>query len=387
MENGFKAIIKNRFKESAYKAAKIVAPIVENHFTQILAAATSGGEANWQPDSQVIEAIIDTAFWASLRREEGISPRISLALLPPEQAGNSLLFEHKIILSADTLTKLAPGVERPGIHIGVWYEDDLLYIWGTTHNIPDYCLVVDVSEPGLLVVKHRRIVGFGKFVNIAVLKGDQIKVIDQKSAYLPDCPAVLSSLLGFRSSGQNSVNVHIQLAVSMRAHKQGGLLLIVPSGSDSWRESILHPMKYSVSPVFNGLADLIKQNDIEKNSNPWQNALSHEISSIAGLTAVDGATVITDEHELLAFGAKIIRPLSNEIVKKILTTESVAGSKAVIVNPSANGGTRHMSAAQFVHDQRDSLALVASQDGHFTVFAWSPCESMVHAHRIDVLLL
>ena len=34
----------------------------------------------------------------------------------------------------------------------------------------------------------------------------------------------------------------------------------------------------------------------------------------------------------------------------------------------------------------ESTPLV-SQDGHFTVFAWSPCEAMVHAHRVDVLLL
>jgi IrrE N-terminal-like domain len=40
-----------------------------------------------------------------------------------------------------------------------------------------------------------------------------------------------------------------------------------------------------------------------------------------------------------------------------------------------------------VHDQQDAVALVASQDVHFTVFAWSPCESMVHAHRVDTLLL
>jgi hypothetical protein len=30
---------------------------------------------------------------------------------------------------------------------------------------------------------------------------------------------------------------------------------------------------------------------------------------------------------------------------------------------------------------------VASQDGRFTVFEWSPCENMVHAHRIETLLL
>ena len=57
------------------------------------------------------------------------------------------------------------------------------------------------------------------------------------------------------------------------------------------------------------------------------------------------------------------------------------------MHPTQLGGTRHLSAAQFVHDQRDAVALVASQDGRFTVFAWSPCEDMVHAHRVEALLL
>ena len=58
-----------------------------------------------------------------------------------------------------------------------------------------------------------------------------------------------------------------------------------------------------------------------------------------------------------------------------------------LVHPTQLGGTRHLSAAQFVHDQRDAIALVASQDGRFTVFAWSPCEGMVHAHRVETLLM
>jgi DNA integrity scanning protein DisA with diadenylate cyclase activity len=58
-----------------------------------------------------------------------------------------------------------------------------------------------------------------------------------------------------------------------------------------------------------------------------------------------------------------------------------------MVEPAQFGGTRHLSAAQFVRDQRDAIALVASQDGRFTVFAWSSNEEIVHAHRIDALLL
>lgn len=74
-------------------------------------------------------------------------------------------------------------------------------------------------------------------------------------------------------------------------------------------------------------------------------------------------------------------------VEKVTVTEPIEGGRPVVLTPSQLGGTRHLSAAQFVHDQRDAIALVASQDRRFTVFAWSPCEETVHAHRVETLLL
>jgi hypothetical protein len=58
-----------------------------------------------------------------------------------------------------------------------------------------------------------------------------------------------------------------------------------------------------------------------------------------------------------------------------------------VVDPGELGGTRHQSAAQFVQDQHDAVALVASQDGRFTVFVWSEGAQLVHAHRVEALLL
>jgi hypothetical protein len=58
-----------------------------------------------------------------------------------------------------------------------------------------------------------------------------------------------------------------------------------------------------------------------------------------------------------------------------------------VVEPGQLGGTRHLSAAQFAQDQPDAVALVASQDGRFTLFAWSPREGMVAARRLEALLL
>ncbi|MNR17635.1 hypothetical protein D3C85_1343110 [compost metagenome] len=115
--------------------------------------------------------------------------------------------------------------------------------------------------------------------------------------------------------------------------------------------------------------------------------MKREIDHLAGLTAVDGATIITDEYELLAFGAKTGRANSSEHIQQISYTEPINNAEAIIVHPAKIGGTRHLSAAQFIFDQRNALALVASQDGHFTVFSWSKSLDMVQAQRIDTLLL
>jgi hypothetical protein len=375
---------------STYPDARVVAATVQEHFASHIADALQQGQQDLppKPDALTIEAIINAAFWASLRREESYFPKISLALIPPEQAGQPLTFERLLPFNPVTLARLAPAVERPGIHLGVWRYGNELRVWGAAHRIPRLCFVLEVVEPGLLVIKYRRGQESSKFVNVAVLKGDQVKVVDEEGASLPDCPALISSLLGSvsRSSSPDSVNAFVQLAVSMRAHGRGGTLLVVPHGSESWRESIIWPVPYSVAPSFSELAELMLQGADMWSERTWREALGRAVDVVAGLTAVDGATLINDQYELLAFGAKI-GPRGGAQVEHILTTEPVVGAAASVVKPAHLGGTRHLSAAQFVQDQRDSLALVASQDGRFTVFAWSHCEGMVHAHRVETLLL
>ncbi|HVZ23390.1 MAG TPA: hypothetical protein VG871_20095 [Vicinamibacterales bacterium] len=371
-----------------YGGANAAAPRIAGHFARHISAAQRDGRvAGPAPSVETIETIVDAAFWASLRREEGFVPRISLAYLPPERAHRPLLFERPLPLAPAGLAKVGPAVERAGIHLGVWERDGALSVWGTTRTIPMYCFVLEVNSPGLLVIKHHRGEESGKFVNVAVLEGDRLMMIDERASSLPDCPPLLTSLLGFDApaSWADSVNVLVQLAASMRGHNRGGALLVVPSGSTSWRESIVQPVPYAISPAFAELADLMK--DPHNDKRRWQEALARAVDVVAGLTAVDGATIITDRYELLAFGAKIGRRDGAPRIESVTVTEPIEGSTATTMNPSEMGGTRHLSAAQFVHDQQNAVALVASQDGRFTVFAWSPCETSVHAHRVEALLL
>jgi hypothetical protein len=240
-----------------------------------------------------------------------------------------------------------------------------------------------------------------------VLEGDRIKVIDETASAMPDCPTLLSTLLGFGDAGGGSrdsdttaprdygsrtrvpgsrVDVLVQLAVSMRAHRRGGLMMIVPPGTDTWRDSVVQPIAYAVQPAFSELAHLVRSSDTGIDAQ-WQGSLTRAIDAVAGLTAVDGATLMSSSYDVLAFGAKIARRRGHSPIEQMTVTEPVEGDTAVVINPTTFGGTRHLSAAQFVHDQRDAVALVAGQDGRFTVFAWSPCVDMVHAHRVETLLL
>jgi Probable sensor domain DACNV len=374
-----------------YPAARLVAPRIHEHFAAHLEAARGRGAVSEAclPDVAAIEEIIDAAFWASLRREEDYVPRISLAFLPPGDTAHTLTFEHGLPLDATALTRVSPAVERAGIHLGVWRLDGDLRVWGATRTIPALCFVVEVAAPGLLVVKHHWGDDTGKFVNVAVLEGDQIKVVDERATSLPECPDLLASLHGFDSpsSWVESLNVPVQLAVSMRAHGRGGLLLVVPAGSDAWRDSIVRPIAYGLDPPYTRLAGLMAADPAARRDRQWRDALDRNVDAIAGLTAVDGAAVMTDRYELLAFGAKIMRRKGGWPVERVAVTEPIEGSVAAVVPPTQLGGTRHLSAAQFIQDQRDGLAMVASQDGRFTVFAWSPCDETVHAHRVDTLLL
>ncbi len=371
----------------AYPVARKVSELIYPRYLSSFSEGNGHSNSLHCPDLADIEGMIDATFWASLRREEGYVPTISAAFLDPDGACEPLRFEQPLPFAPDALARLAPAVERPGVHLGVWRRSGELQVWGTVTRIPKHCFVLEVTSPGLLVIKESRGEESGKFANVAVLEGDLIKVLSEDAINLPDCLPLVRSMLGFgfgKAPGDDQ-NVLLQLAVSMRQHGRGGSLLIVPSASQRWRESIIPPVHYSVSPPFLALPELLQHRSSSQDQT-WKSALHRAVDAIAGLTSVDGATIMSDSYELVAFGAKIGRNPEGSRVEQVVVTEPVAGSVAEIVHPMQLGGTRHLSAAQFAQDQPDSMALVGSQDGRFTVFAWSPCGRMVHARRIEALL-
>jgi hypothetical protein len=340
-----------------------------------------------RPTAEVIEQVIEVGFWASLLPEEGHNPRVTLAYTEPPTDGTALTFEHQLPFEPHVVAHMAASVERPGVHLGLWHIDGALRIWGILRSLPYWCFVLEVAAPGLLVVKYRRPDQVGKLANLAVLEGSSVKMIEPQSAVISDAPHAMLPLLAFYSSagGTASDDVLVRTAISMREHRRGGTLLIVPHKDNAWLGSLALPMPYRATPPYSEVDELLQ---VRKQEGAAATAgLMSAVNALAGLTAVDGATVISDRYAVLAYGAKIRRADNARSVERVLVTEPIEGTEPVELDASQLGGTRHLSAAQFVQDQPDSIAMVASQDGRFTVFVWSRAIGVVHGHRLDSLLL
>jgi hypothetical protein len=206
--------------------ARDLATRVASFLAHAVDAAAAEGRTDLAvaPDAAAVATLVDVAFWCSLRREEGRSPRISLALVAPDHSPRPLTFARPLPLDPAALARLSPAADQPGVHLGVWPHEGKLRVWGATRTLPDLCLVIEVVEPGLLVAKYRRGQRYAKYGNIAVVRGNQIEVVDEQGTSLPDCPSLLATLLGVATptAWTESGNVLVQLATSMRGHGRGG---------------------------------------------------------------------------------------------------------------------------------------------------------------------
>ena len=281
----------------------------------------------------------------------------------------------------------------PGIHLGVWRDRRRCCASGArARTLPPLCFVARGRRARACSSSSITAATSGKFVNVAVLEGDQIKIVDERASSLPDCPALLTSLLGFDAPA-SWVELGRTCSCSSRCRcartAAAACCWSCRPASDAWRDRSCSRLPTPSSPPFTRAgATCWRAGAGDRGPRSGRTRVDRAVDAIAGLTAVDGATVITDR--LRAAGLRREDRAARRIAAGRAASRSPSRSKAATptsCHPTQLGGTRHLSAAQFVHDQRDAVALVASQDGRFTVFAWSPCEDMVHAHRVETLLL
>jgi hypothetical protein len=330
------------------------------------------------PSPEHFNDIVETSFWASLRKEEGSFASFAVAYEEKAVDPWTIVFEEPKPFDVENLAKLSPAMGNLKAAAKVYPSvSGALEIWGAA-NYYDSPLKVKVLEPGRIIVSY-----FIK--NIAVISGEESFFIKDS---LHDRSDVIWSGLGLGDSDRY-FSPYVDLRVmtllntlrTMRSLERGGSLIILPE-DEKWRNSVTS-IKYAASPLQYAMHGLIKQHNESRSPDDYTNEafelrtriffeLERLTDSLAQLTAVDGATLVSRQMDVVGFGAKIkYDPKADapQIVYKIDPLEYEGAIREVKL--SAYGGMRHQSAAHFVSENRDAIALVVSQDGNVTAFVWS----------------
>jgi len=342
-----------------------------------------------------VSSLIEVAFWASLRSNEGRPTRLCVVVGLREELPGAVTFTTALPYEESLLAKLAHAVPRGGF-LAVSHSGERWEVWGlgrARSAIAVEGVQIEVTEPGTVLV------GVGPFQPFAVLSGRSSVVIEgsrmELAFYLQ---RVLAKKLP--SSDINETQAvwreclalaDLSRAISEEGH--GGMLLLVPPGSESIEKG-LNPFAYrfvvpdesiprairaqlaeqaSVGVAFMKLWESGLPDDIKNMVSgalaqpPWHP--QREILSVAALSGVDGAIVVTRDMAVLGFGATIAVadvPRAEACVFRV-----GPGLQPVSPSPLRDlGGTRHQSAARFAGAYHDSVAIVVSQDRHMSVVHW-----------------
>ena len=275
------------------------------------------------------------------------------------------------------MARLAPAFGPQENSIGVWFDEHgELFIWGFAPSA-GISLAVRVHEPGQLLLSF----DFGVAPFTVFISGSRTEFVD---------PSNLPPTLR-RPELEGRRDDHVQIAKVMRSLKCGGTLLLVNQES-SWSDSIYQPVTFIGRPYEKIKNDILYRDKILKQEFDKDPLTLHQQRSakedadkslgvIVNLTAVDGATLVTFDLDVLAFGAKIRAKDVDHKPERLVISEPFEGSVEREIGLFELGGTRHQSAAQFVFDQKDAIAIVASQDGRLSVLVWDRAEGKVAVVR------
>jgi hypothetical protein len=334
------------------------------------------------------QELLKIALWSSLKQEEGRFHKFSLCVIPQEDCLRPFVFDEPIPLDETHLTKISPAFDLSANFIGIWHgKNKALQIWGfaSTQESKSVELFCEVIAPGQILISLKQygihhltffISGIEtKFVGTSEFSSWVIPGYDKSKRSLDyDLPTLLVS------------GDYRQIVTAMRSHQHGGTLLVVREEND-WKNSIREPITnsgYGYSGIreniFSRNKILREQNQLDLNEkltlslkNPELDAAfettDKSLKVIGNLTAIDGATVIKSNFDILAFGVKIEAKTKP---KKVLIISPFENDKNKESKPKLSdlGGTRHQSAAQFVFEQKTAMAFVVSQDGRISVMRW-----------------
>lgn len=360
------------------------------------------------PDAWQICDLLNTTFWASMQTEEGHSVRASLVLMTPDGSDSRDLFRlsKPVELSPNSITKLSASfpLNRGSIAINFPSQGHPI-IWGLVLTKPQIEWFVEILGPGYIVIREG-------FHILAALFPDGKRILFPKNTRLDDewCHSlfennIFSNQISFEFQTQFHGFLQV-LSLAMVEHQRGGSIVVVNPTSKDWRRAIDFTYKFNkpqehLSNLVSELREWQEKDYIEQDQkrkakgdsfteiifsgdSEQEKKLHQALRLVGGLTAVDGALVMTTDMKILGYGAKLKAPPKHFKVREWLPY-SLHASEPISIEDF--GGTRHQSAAQFVFKYPETTILVASQDGRFTIFSYNESYDEALACRVELLLL
>lgn len=341
------------------------------------------------PSPGQLAQLLESVFWASHEKEEGVSVTVSLIYRQPEHQPDSFCFDRPLPMHPRNLVKLGPALENPRAQICIWPNSGgQLAIWGFKTGSDDFVstdLRVQALGPGCVLISYG---GRG----LAALTGHQGVFLDPAVLMKAIMPKIAPEPLPGDQNlpGIIRYNSLLYIAQLMRAHGHGGTVLAVPENSD-WQSSIRLPVTYTGGASFldanielpppdegvltgqKSFFEMIRNffGRRQDKDSRLRRQIREQCHRIARLTAVDGALVMSFDRYTYCFGAKIQQIEALPAALDMRVRKPVEDSPETTINISDLGGTRHQSAAQFAYDQPRAVAVVASQDGDVTFFTRS----------------
>ncbi|MGE0883779.1 MAG: putative sensor domain DACNV-containing protein [Blastocatellales bacterium] len=335
-----------------------------------------------------LTALIEEAFWASLTPEEGRYYQFRLSLEPPNKSTNNYVFSEPKKFNVGEISDLAAVLAKGYKSIGVWLsKSGELEIWGIV-EFPNWDIRIVANGPGQLLFSVLGRDGWNSF-DVAITGSwwgfvDKGRVPISNAYFAGRHPGTILDL-GLKTvfKGLTRASHYESIAKMMLQHQHGGALVIVPEDNDEWKKSL--DIRYAgniFEDVHQNVDEWHQHLQSKPDSKGWlfwgdnktsllREKLNRSLEFVAQLTAVDGATILRRDLAVYGFGAKLKPKDPEKRLKKVRQSrpfEDVLFEEIDISNWGV--GTRHLSAAQFVFDYRDCVAIVCSQDGRLSALSW-----------------
>lgn len=322
------------------------------------------------PSDDKLAFLLEVAYHASYTADERRGTQFRAVVCEPDVPESvidrPLRIDPPRAFTPHEIMRLAPAADAAKVMLAIDPRGDEPVIWGLC-NGADMQLTVSVMAPGKLSVGRnlRSIVALedGQIFE----EGERLGVFQPIIEALAEATDALWEGID-RPEGAASPHLnypaHLHDVLSaVRGLGHGGTILVIPDlecQSASWRQLVKIKYQCDDDSIWPLLRKSVYQFDATA---PGIGAMEFQYAEekarrllvrFPGLTAVDGALLITDRYRLLGFGVEVLAPQAE--LDLICLPDGTRRSVEAY-------GTRHRSAFRFCAAYPRGAAFVCSQDG------------------------